>query len=141
MKNANSTKEISTGYEVTRDGRVFSLEHNWRGYGKREMVQEPNADGYPSVRLTVKGRRKRYPVYKLVAVHHLDVKPSDLHLIRHRDGDRTNSHADNLAWGTSHENALDRVYHMKNGRMPILPAIMEDSRRRAKAFRRRLLWR
>lgn len=27
------------GYEVTRDGRVFSVASNWRGYGK-EILRE-----------------------------------------------------------------------------------------------------
>jgi hypothetical protein len=46
------------GYEITADGKVFSLNHNWRGYGKREMAQQPNAFGYYRVRLTINSVRK-----------------------------------------------------------------------------------
>ena len=101
------------GYRVTEDGRVFSLETNWRGYGEREMRQTPNADGYPSVRLTVDGKRKRLAVHRLVAKEYLPPRPSLDHEVRHLDGDKTNNHAKNLAWGTRKENADDRARHGK----------------------------
>lgn len=41
------------GYEVTEDGRVFSVGHNWRGYGKRELAVHVNRDGYFRVWLTI----------------------------------------------------------------------------------------
>lgn len=50
-------------YEVTHDGRVFSVDSNWRGYGRREMTQMLNADGYPCVRIIVNGKRKRVTVF------------------------------------------------------------------------------
>ena len=104
-----------TPYEVTRDGRVFSL-LNWRGYGKRELQQTPNSDGYPSVRILINGRRTRVAVYKLVAARYLSPKPSPSHQIRHLDGNRCNSDADNLAWGTAKENADDREIHGRTSR-------------------------
>jgi hypothetical protein len=99
------------GYEVTEDGRVFSVEHNWRGYGRRELQQTPNADGYPSVRVTVCGRRRRIAVHVLVAMKCLPPRPSLRHEVRHLDGDKTNRHASNLAWGTQKDNADDRERH------------------------------
>lgn len=104
------------GYHVTADGRVFSVGHNWRGRGRREMRQTPNADGYPSVRLTVEGKRKRYAVHWLVARDFLPSRPSPAHEIRHVDGDRTNPCAWNLAWGTRKENADDRERHGRTSR-------------------------
>lgn len=104
------------GYEVTRDGRVFSAASNWRGYGRREMHQTPNSDGYPSVRLTLGGKRKRIAVHVLVAAHYLPPRPSARHEVRHLDGDRTRPHADNLAWGTQKENAEDRERHGRTSR-------------------------
>ena len=99
------------GYEVTRDGRVFSTGSNWRGYGRRELVQRLDPFGYPSVRLTIDGRRKRYAVHRLVAATHLDSKPSAGHEVRHLDGDKLNNNASNLCWGTAKENADDRKRH------------------------------
>ena len=103
-------------YEVTRDGRVFSLTTNWRGYGRRELAQHPNDDGYPSVRLLVDGKRKRIAVHVLVARNHLPPKPSAAHEVRHLDGNKENNHATNLAWGTRKENAQDRERHGRTSR-------------------------
>ena len=99
------------GYEVTRDGKVISIGSNWRGYGNRELRQSLNASGYPSVRLVIDGVRRHLPVHKLVAIAHLPPRPSELYEIRHLDGNRLNSQADNLAWGPSKENAADRDAH------------------------------
>lgn len=104
------------GYEVTRDGRVFSGETNWRGYGRREMQQTPNTDGYPSVRIIVDGIRKRIAVHVLVAHHYLPPRPSPQHEVRHLDGNKDNSNADNLAWGTRKDNADDREAHGRTSR-------------------------
>jgi hypothetical protein len=102
-------------YEVTRDGRVFSLT-NWRGLGRRELVQSPNDDGYPSVRIVVDGKRKHIAVHVLVALHHLPPRPSPDHEVRHLDGDKSNRCAENLAWGTARENAADRERHGRTSR-------------------------
>lgn len=104
------------GYEITRDGLVFSIGHNWRGYGKREITQDLNASGYPSVRISVNGKRKRYAVHVLVADNYLPPRPTDKHEIRHLDGNKLNSSADNLAWGTQKENANDRERHGRTSR-------------------------
>lgn len=108
--------EHTPGYEVTSDGRVYSLTSNWRGLGRRELTQFADADGYPSVRLTIAGERKRFAVHRLVALWHLPPKPSARHEIRHIDGDRLNSSAANLAWGTQKENADDRERHGRTSR-------------------------
>lgn len=104
------------GYRVTPDGRVYSVGHNWRGYGEREMRQTLNADGYPSVRLTIDGKRTRLAVHRLVAKHFLPPRPSSAHEVRHLDGDRMNSSVSNLAWGTRSENAADRERHGRTSR-------------------------
>ena len=117
MNDTNKTAH-TPGYEVTADGRVFSLAHNWRGYGKRELRQDLNDDGYPSVRLTIDGKRTRYSVHTLVARHHLPPRPSPRHEVRHLDGDKMNASVSNLAWGTQKENAEDRERHGRTSRGP-----------------------
>jgi hypothetical protein len=106
------------GYEITHDGRVFSTAHNWRGYGRREMMQQPNAHGYPSVRLTLEGKRTRIAVHRLVASRFLPPRPSLKHEVRHLNGDKTDNRASNLAWGTAKENAADREAHGRTSRGP-----------------------
>ena len=126
------------GYEVTQDGRVFSVASNWRGYGRRELRQDLNDDGYPSVRLTINGKRVRYAVHRLVALHHLPPRPSERHEVRHIDGDKTNSHAENLAWGTRKENADDRERHGRTSRGTAHSAAIRASNHAeaVRAFRR-----
>jgi transposase InsO family protein len=114
----NATAKHTPGYEVTRDGRVFSISSNWRGYGRRELAQTLNADGYPSVRIIVDGKRVRKSVHGLVAKNHLPPRPSAAHEVRHLDGNKLNPHADNLAWGTRKENAEDRERHGRTSRGP-----------------------
>lgn len=104
------------GYRITADGRVFSVEHNWRGYGERELSQVPHKDGYLTVRLTVDGRRKRFAVHRLVAGQFLPPRPSPSHQVRHLDGDKTNNRVGNLAWGTAKDNADDREMHGRTSR-------------------------
>ncbi len=109
------TNVTPAGYEVTRDGRVFSTK-NWRGAGKREIAQSLNTDGYPSVRLTLDGKVVRYSVHALVALAYLPPRPSPTHQVRHLDGNKMNPSADNLAWGTPKENADDRERHGRTSR-------------------------
>lgn len=104
------------GYEVTRDGKVFSTDYNWRGHGVRELAQSLNSHGYPSVRLSLDGKRSRYLVHKLVAQNYLPPRPSVAHEIRHLNGDRSDNRVENLAWGTRKENALDREMHGRTSR-------------------------
>ncbi len=104
------------GYRVTDDGRVFSTASNWRGKREREMAQDTNSHGYPSVRLTTATGRARMVVHRLVAAAYLPFRPSALHEIRHLNGDRADSQASNLAWGTRADNAADREIHGRTSR-------------------------
>jgi hypothetical protein len=103
-------------YRVTTDGRVFSVEHNWRGYGERELVQHLNSYGYPAVRLTANGHRVRKCVHRLVAKHYLPERPSPRHEIRHLNGNKADNRVENLMWGTALENAADRESHGRTSR-------------------------
>ena len=104
------------GYEVTPDGRVFSVDSNWRGYGQRELTQTLNSHGYPSVRMTINGVRSRRLVHSLVAAQYLPQRPSRAHEVRHLNGDKTDNSVSNLAWGTRKENADDRERHGRTSR-------------------------
>ena len=116
---------IPEGYEVTSDGRVISF---LRG-APRELRQYINGSGYgyPSVWLYRKGKpRKHYAVYRLVAAVYLPARPDRNHVILHLDGDRMNSHAGNLCWGTPKENKDSELEHTYAGHW----------RRRNEAFER-----
>lgn len=106
----SETEFVPYGYEITRDGRVFSMT-GWRGLARREMRQSNDENGYRIVRLTVNGRRRKYRVHQLVAWAFVGPRPSDVHEVRHLDGNPNNNNAANLAWGTRSENARDRTNH------------------------------
>lgn len=99
------------GYLVSRDGRVYSVSSNWRGYGPRELVQSPNSHGYMRVRVGSNGTRAVLMVHKLVAELFLPLPESPDLQIRHLDGKKYNNSAQNLKWGTAKENADDRERH------------------------------
>ncbi len=65
------------------------------------------ADGYLRVTFIKKQRR---PVHQLVLEAFAGPCPAGMEA-RHLDGNHLNNCADNLAWGTRSENALDRVRH------------------------------
>lgn len=98
-------------YAVDRSGRVWSIGHNWRGYGVREIVPTLNSDGYRQVRLSIEGRRLCRTVHGLVALTFHGPRPSPRHQVCHANGNRTDNRAENLRWGTGAENAADRTAH------------------------------
>lgn len=107
---------IIPGYKATEDGRIFSTNSNWRGYGERELHQTPNSDGYPSVRLMIDGKRKRMAVHTLVAYEFLGTRISTQEELRHLNGTKTDNRVENLAWGSRKENAEDRESHGRTSR-------------------------
>ncbi|MBH9660986.1 HNH endonuclease [Burkholderia multivorans] len=104
----------NTKFEVTHDGRVFSIHTNWRG--RKELTQALNASGYPSVRIFVNGKRKRVTVHSLVAKIYIGPKPGPGYEVRHLDGNKLNPHFSNLEWGTPKQNAEDRERHGRTSR-------------------------
>lgn len=122
-------------YEVTHDGRVFSIDSNWRGYGRREMVQTLNSYGYPSVRITVGGRRKHVAVHALVARTHLGPQPAPGYEIRHLDGNKLNNDFRNLAWGSQKDNADDRSRHGRTSHGEAHSASIKASKHRERVKR------
>lgn len=104
-----STREVHgfPGYAVSDDGRVLK--------GDRELRTFLDRHGYRRVRLRRDGGEFQKYVHQLVALAFLGPKPSEVHCVRHIDGERTNNASTNLAWGTHRENMRDRSEH---GRTP-----------------------
>ena len=90
------------GYEASSLGRVRSVPRTLRD-GRRAggvvLAQQPDKDGYP----TVKIRGKRLRVARVVQLAFAG--PAE---VRHKDGDRSNSKAENLLWGSRVENEQDK---------------------------------
>ena len=98
-------------YEASNSGNIYSVSHNWRGYGKRKMKQYEDVNGYLKVRLTENGERKKYFVHRLVLKTFKGLPPKNKKQTRHLDGNKKNNHIDNLVWGNAKENAQDRDRH------------------------------
>ena len=95
-------------YAVARDGRVFEL---GAGGPARERARSL-AEGYPAVWLRLPdGVARRCRVHRLVCWAFHGPPPAPSWMVRHLDGDRLNSHADNLAWGSHRDNVADAARH------------------------------
>jgi hypothetical protein len=93
-------------YEITSDGKVFSL--NGRRKGKHEMKGCNDTCGYISFRLrNGKGCRKDVRLHALLAIHFLTIPERLKGLkiqVNHIDGNKMNNNLSNLEWCTPKEN-------------------------------------
>lgn len=106
---ANDVWKDIKGYEgqflISYFGDVYALP---KGQGSRPGVcktEAVDASGYPIVHLL--GKTKR--VHILVAEHFLVEKPSNLHEVNHKDGNKSNFAASNLEWST-HSNNVKHAF-------------------------------
>lgn len=67
-----------------------------------------NSHGYPHVNLKRNGVIDKRKVHRLVADAFIPKVPGKDH-INHKDGDKTNSHPDNLEWCTPLENVRHSI--------------------------------
>lgn len=101
-------------YQASNLGNIRSLSRTIRypsgkvaTYKGKVLAKSRGKAGYATTRIY----DKTYPFYRLVALtfHGPPVPPNSV--VRHLDGDPTNDNADNLRWGTVHENNMDQVTH------------------------------
>lgn len=84
------------GYEADSEGHIWSTASNWRGYGRRQLKETVNQDGYFHVRLYRDGNRVCKVVHVLVCLAFHGPKPSGYE-VRHLDDIKTNNIPSNLA--------------------------------------------
>lgn len=99
--------ETGSNYYVSDDGRVWSLPRPGSSGG--ELALTSDHWGYAMVCLYRDGRRSTRTVHRLVL--ETFVGPSGDLEARHLDGNPSNNHLSNLAWGTHSENMMDTVRH------------------------------
>lgn len=97
-------------YEVSEFGAVRRAMDGHRTYKGRELKPRIRRR-YPSVVLARGPLKKVFFLHALVARAFLPPKPSQLHQVAHRDGNRDNNHWSNLRWATPQENQQDRIAH------------------------------
>lgn len=93
-------------YEATYGGEVISL----KGASPRVLRQVSNRQGYRSVTLCRARIPTTHGVHRLVMLAFHGRRPIGMET-RHLDGNPANNHRENLAYGTSAENANDRILH------------------------------
>ena len=96
--------EVFEQYEVSKDGRVRSL--NYRGHGKvQELKQSKNKSGYLSVILNKNGKTKLCYIHRLVAFTWIPNDDTEHKTeVNHLDHNRQNNHVENLQWCTHQYN-------------------------------------
>lgn len=108
-------------YEITRDGRVFSLSRQVTGMRNgsaltttvpaRELRTQTDRYGYRVVSLSACGVTKAFGVHRLVCrTFHGEPPARGMHAA-HIDGDKVNNIVENLRWATPAENNEDRRVH------------------------------
>lgn len=103
-------------YAINQSGTILSIcvggyEDKTRLWSDAKKINaDTDKDGYPRVSLIHNGRRLTAKVHKLVLLTFVGQCPNGMQC-RHLDGNKTNNHVLNLAWGTRAENANDKMLH------------------------------
>ncbi|ECK2493955.1 HNH endonuclease [Salmonella enterica] len=86
-------------YFISSKGLIFSM-----ASGKLRQLNPSmrgkNRNQYLFVRLELEGELKGVNIHRLVAENFIGPKPSDEHVINHKDGNKQNNDASNLEWTT-----------------------------------------
>lgn len=85
-------------YEVSDKGRVRTT----RGLVLKTHQQN---SGYLQTTFTLNGKRTKYLVHRLVALHFIS-NPEDKKYVNHKNGNKLDNSVENLEWVTNSENIL-----------------------------------
>lgn len=101
-------------YAAGSDGHIYCYS-DARVNAKRprpfRLSEAIGSTGYPFVCIIIDGQRKSVPVHRLVCSAFHGIAPTKVSIVRHLDGDPTNSLPDNLAWGSYAQNEADKRRH------------------------------
>lgn len=97
-------------YDVSDHGRFRSWIYSGKTGIPRPMTPTRGDDDYSRISLWLDGKRTFLKIHVWVALAFHGPRP-DGHEVRHRDGNRQNNRADNLAYGTPSENEMDKREH------------------------------
>ena len=94
-------------YLISSDGQVKSLK-----WGKERLLKlHPNKKGYLTFGYRKDGKQTTLYVHACVAKVFLGDRSSEGLQVRHYDGNKLNNNRENLIWGTSQEDANDKIRH------------------------------
>lgn len=84
-------------YQISNYGFVKSISRNGTSSEDKILQLHKDKDGYSNVSLIKDGRRLKFLVHRLVAIHFVE-NPNNYTIVRHIDGNKDNNFADNLVW-------------------------------------------
>lgn len=83
-------------YRIYIDGEVWSVRSG-------KFLKQEKSKGYKRVTLSLKGKKKRFQVHRLVAMYFIE-NPLNKPCVNHIDGNKENNNLNNLEWCTYSEN-------------------------------------
>ena len=92
-------------YEVSNFGNVLSVRSG------KLLTPKKHSKGYHKVHLCNKGKQIYYFIHRLVLQTFKGPFPKDKPYSRHLDGNPTNNHISNLAFGSGADNEKDKRRH------------------------------
>lgn len=101
----------SPSYAVSSLGRVKRIAPYRSTKVGRLLTLYLDKDGYPTVRLSERGKVQFFRVSRLVTTAFHGDPPSPRHIAAHGNGVRSDNRATNLRWATEEENFSDRYRH------------------------------
>lgn len=88
-------------YQIYSNGKIYSKP-------RKIFLKGTPSNGYLSVTITIKGKRKKILVHRLVAIYFIP-RVSGKNFVNHKDGNKLNNDVENLEWVTRIENANHAV--------------------------------
>ena len=95
------------GYRASNGGQIQRRLRN----GTYRLLRPSKPCPYPQISVLVDGKRKTRRVHALVCRAFHGRPPSRKHIACHKNGNRADSRASNLYWGTYRSNLADAVRH------------------------------
>ena len=94
-------------YLISSDGQVKSMK-----WGKERLLKlSTGSKGYLYFGYCKDGKKTMLEVHRCVAKVFLGDRSAEGLQVRHYDGNKLNNNRENLVWGTSQEDANDRIRH------------------------------
>lgn len=108
------------GYSITEDGRIFTHRRRFgkgQGYGGRVVIDSSfckelslykGHGGYLYASVSTNGKQRAIPIHVLLADTFISPQSHEFE-VRHLDGNPLNNSLENLTYGTTKDNAIDRI--------------------------------
>lgn len=103
-------------YQISNYGFVKSIARNGTSNEDRILQIHKDKDGYSCVSLIKNGRRLKFLVHRLVAIHFVK-NPNNYTIVKHIDGDKDNNYFENLEWCKSKKTSQNKGIESSNAKL------------------------